>query len=174
MFDPDAALDLIEAEKIGWTLCVPTMAQALVEAQRRKPRDLSAFTYMGAGGAMVPPELVRSIKNVIGADIRVAYGQTESSPLITACRPEDDFEDVCATIGRPALECEVGIFDPVSGEVLPCDTVGEIRCRSYATMLGYNDDPEATAEAIDARRLAAHRRPRNDGRPRITSRSPGG
>ncbi|WP_305097988.1 AMP-binding protein [Croceibacterium aestuarii] len=150
VFDPDAALDLIESERIGWTLCVPTMAQALVEAQRRKPRDLSHFAYLGAGGAMVPPELVRAIKQVIGADIRVAYGQTESSPLITACRREDDFEDVCSTIGRPSLECEVGIFDPATGEILPCDTVGEIRCRSYATMIGYNDNPQATAEAVDA------------------------
>ena len=149
VFDPDAALDLIESERIVFTLCVPTMAQALVEAQRKVPRDLSSFTYMGAGGAMVPPELVRSIKDVIGACIRVAYGQTESSPLITACRPKDSFEDACTTIGRPALECEVGIFDPATGEILPCDTVGEIRCRSYATMLGYNDDPEATAAVVD-------------------------
>ncbi len=149
VFDPDKALDLIEAEGIGWTLCVPTMAQAMVEAQRRNPRDLTHFTYMGAGGAMVPPELVRAIKQVLGSDIRVAYGQTESSPLITATRRADEFDDVCFTIGRPALECEVGIFDPATGEVLPCDTVGEIRSRSYATMLGYNDDPEATARTID-------------------------
>ncbi|MGX7894161.1 AMP-binding protein [Tsuneonella sp. HG222] len=149
-FDPEAALDLIAAERIDWTLCVPTMAQAMVEVQRRRPRDLSNFNYMGAGGAMVPPELVRAIKQVLGSDIRVAYGQTESSPLITACRREDAFDDVCSTIGRPALECEVGIFDPATGDVLPCDTVGEIRSRSYATMLGYNDDPEATEKTIDA------------------------
>jgi fatty-acyl-CoA synthase len=99
---------------------------------------------------MVPPDLVRAVRSDLGASICVAYGQTESSPLITTCRPEDDFEDVCSTIGRPAFACEVGIFDPASDEVLPCGTVGEIRARSYATMLGYNDDPEATAEAVDA------------------------
>jgi fatty-acyl-CoA synthase len=149
-FDPNAALDLIEREKLAWTLCVPTMARALVEAQRARPRDLSSLRFLGAGGAMVPPDLVRAVRSDLGAHICVAYGQTESSPLITTCRPEDDFEDVCTTIGRPAFACEVGIFDPASDEVLPCGAVGEIRARSYATMLGYNDDPEATAEAVDA------------------------
>jgi fatty-acyl-CoA synthase len=149
-FDPNAALDLIERERLAWTLCVPTMARALVEAQRARPRDLSSLRFLGAGGAMVPPELVRAVRSDLGAHICVAYGQTESSPLITTCRPEDDFEDVCTTIGRPAFACEVGIFDPATDEVVACGTVGEIRARSYATMLGYNDDPEATAEAVDA------------------------
>jgi fatty-acyl-CoA synthase len=149
-FDPDAALDLVASEELAWTLCVPTMARALVEAQRARPRDLFSLRFLGAGGAMVPPELVRAVKNDLGAHICVAYGQTESSPLITTCRPEDDFEDVCTTIGRPAFGCEVGIFDPATNEVVACGTVGEIRARSYATMLGYNDDPAATAAAIDA------------------------
>lgn len=149
-FDPDAALDLIERERLAWTLCVPTMARALVEAQRARPRDLSSLRFLGAGGAMVPPDLVRAVKTDLGAHICVAYGQTESSPLITTCRPEDDFEDVCTTIGRPALACEVGIFDPATDELVDCGVVGEIRARSYATMLGYNDDPDATAATVDA------------------------
>ena len=149
-FDPGAALDLVEREQLAWTLCVPTMALALVEEQRARPRDLSALRFIGTGGAMVPPELVRAVRRELGAHICVAYGQTESSPLITTCRPEDDFEDVCTTIGRPAPACEVGIFDPATDTVLPCGAVGEIRARSYATMLGYNDDPEATADAVDA------------------------
>jgi fatty-acyl-CoA synthase len=149
-FDPNAALDLIERERIAWTIGVPTMAQAMVEAQRANPRDLSTLRFFGAGGAMVPPELVRAVRNELGADICVAYGQTESSPIITCCRPEDDFEDICTTIGRPAFACEVGIFDPVGNELVPCGAVGEIRARSYATMLGYNDDAAATAVAVDA------------------------
>jgi fatty-acyl-CoA synthase len=149
-FEPNAALDLIERERIAWTIGVPTMARAMVEAQRANPRDLSSLRFFGAGGAMVPPELVRAVKSDLGADICVAYGQTESSPLITTCRPEDDFEDVCTTIGRPAFACEVGIFDPATDELVPCGVVGEIRARSYATMLGYNDDPEATAATVDA------------------------
>lgn len=148
-FDPNAALDLFEREKVSWTICVPTMAVAMVAAQKAKPRDLSSLKLFGMGGAMVAPELARSIKDTLGAKVQVAYGQTESSPLITCARPDDTDEDISSSIGRPALGCEVGIFDLGTNELLPCNTIGEIRARSYATMLGYNDDPEATAEAVD-------------------------
>ena len=150
VFEPNAALDLIEREKVSWTVSVPTMAVAMVAAQKAQARDLSTLKLLGMGGAMVAPELARAVEATLGAQAMVAYGQTESSPLITSGRPSDNFEDMTSTIGQPALGCEVGIFDPESGEVLPCDTVGEIRCRSYATMLGYNDDPEATAKTVDA------------------------
>ncbi|MFB0612270.1 AMP-binding protein [Aurantiacibacter poecillastricola] len=148
-FEPKAALDLIAAEKIGWTICVPTMAVAMVAAQKAEPRDLSFMKRLGMGGAMVAPELARAVRDVLGADTLVAYGQTESSPLITTGRPDDDFETISTTIGQPALGCEVGIFDPETGDVVQCGEVGEIRCRSASTMLGYNDDPEATAAAVD-------------------------
>jgi len=150
LFDPHAALDLIEREKVGWTIAVPTMALALIEAQRARARDISALQFIGIGGAMVAPELARAAKETLGANVRVAYGQTESSPIITMCRPEDTFEDVCTTIGRPGLGCEVAIVDPASSAVQACGTVGEIWSRSYATMLGYHENPEATAAAVDA------------------------
>ena len=149
-FDPGAALDLVEAEKLSWTICVPTMAVAMVAAQKQKARDLSSLQRIGMGGAMVAPELARNVRDVLGADTLVAYGQTESSPLITTGRPGDDFDKIITTIGQPALGCEVGIFNPDTNEVVGCGEVGEIRCRSASTMLGYNDDPEATAETIDA------------------------
>ncbi|MCB2067290.1 MAG: AMP-binding protein [Erythrobacter sp.] len=148
MFDPDQALDVIAREKVSWTLAVPTMAVALVAAQKARPRDLSSLKFIGIGGAMVAPELARAAEAVLGAKVLVAYGQTESSPLITSARPGDSVEDICTTIGQPALGAEVGVFDPATQEVVACGTVGEIRCRSYATMLGYHENPEATAEAV--------------------------
>lgn len=150
MFEPTTALALMESEKVGWTICVPTMALALIEVQKATPRDIRALRFIGIGGAMVAPELARAAKEVLGADVRVAYGQTESSPVITMCRPEDSFEDVCTTIGRPALGCAVKIIDPASGVVVPLGAVGEICSRSYATMLGYHDNPQATAAAVDS------------------------
>ena len=149
VFDPGAALDLMEAERIAVTIAVPVMAGALVQAQQARPREIGAFEKIGLGGAMVAPELARAVKDVLGAHVLVAYGQTESSPLITTGRPEDSFEDISSTIGRPCLGCEVGIFDPADDTVVPVNTVGEIRARSYATMLGYDDDPEATAATVD-------------------------
>ena len=149
-FDPGAALDIVQNEKMSWTICVPTMAVALVAAQKAQARDLSSLKRMGIGGASVAPELARAVEGVLGVDVLVAYGQTESSPLITSGRPTDDFEDIINTIGQPALGCEVGIFDPETNEVVACNVVGEIRSRSASTMLGYNDDPEATAAAVTA------------------------
>lgn len=150
-FDPAAAVKLIEAEKVGGTICVPVMARAMIEAQKALQCDLSSLRIIGIGGAMVAPELARAVRDVLGARVLVAYGQTESSPLITTGRPDDRFEDISTTIGRACLGCEVGIFDPATNEVVPVDTVGEIRARSYATMLGYDNDPEATAATIDAK-----------------------
>lgn len=149
-FDPNAALDIIALERVTWTLAVPTMAVAMVAMQKANPRDLSSFQLIGMGGAMVAPELARAAEAVLGAKVLVAYGQTESSPVITSARIDDSVEDITTTIGRPALGCEVGIFDPATNEIVDCDVVGEIRSRSYATMLGYHENPEATAEAIDA------------------------
>lgn len=149
-FDPNAALDIIAREKVNWTLAVPTMVVAMIAAQKAAPRDLSSLEQIGIGGAMVAPELARAAEAVLGAQVLVAYGQTESSPVITSARPDDTVEDITTSIGRPALGCEVGIFDPATDEVVACDTVGEIRSRSYATMLGYHDNPESTAETVDA------------------------
>ena len=148
-FDPAAAVKLIAAEKVSGTICVPVMAQALIEAQKALNCDLSSLRVIGVGGAMVAPELAKAVQDVLGAKVLVAYGQTESSPLITSGRPDDSFEDISTTVGRPCLGCEVGIFDPATNEVVPVDVVGEVRSRSYATMLGYDNDPEATAETID-------------------------
>ncbi len=118
-FDPNAALDIIAREKVSWTLAVPTMAVAMIAAQKAVPRDLSSLKVIGIGGAMVAPELARAAEAVLGSMVLVAYGQTESSPVITTARPDNSLEDICTTIGRPALGCEVGIFDPASDVVLP-------------------------------------------------------
>ena len=149
-FDPDAALDLIEAERVEMFLGVPTMLIAMCAAQQARPRDLSSVRSIAVGGAMVAPELVREVVSLFGARFLTAYGQTECSPLITMNRPGDGIEDVAETIGQPMPCTDVGIFALDGDAVLPCGAVGEIRARSYALMNGYNDDPEATAKAIDA------------------------
>ena len=149
-FDPNAALDLIERERVEMFLGVPTMLIAMCAAQKAKPRDVGSVRAIAVGGAMVAPELVREVTELFGARFHTAYGQTESSPLLTMTRPGDRFEDVCTTIGQPMPCTDVAIFAPDGTDVLPCGEVGEIRARSYALMIGYNDDPEATARTIDA------------------------
>ena len=150
IFDPDDALYLIETERVEMFLGVPTMLVAMCAAQKARPRDVSSVQAIAVGGSMVAPELVREVTELFGARFHTAYGQTECSPLITMTRPGDAFEDVCTTIGQ-AMPCtDLGIFETAGDKALPCGEVGEIRVRSYALMSGYNDDPEATAKAIDA------------------------
>jgi fatty-acyl-CoA synthase len=150
-FDPDAVLDIIASERVSFLLAVPTMLVALLEAQAARPRDVSSVRIAASGGAMVPPELVRRVREVFGCDFHIVYGQTEASCLLTiaSCRdgaPDDEID----TVGRPIAQTDLSIRDPRTGAVLPVGAVGEICGRSYGRMLEYNHDPAATAAALDA------------------------
>jgi fatty-acyl-CoA synthase len=145
LFDPEHALDIVETERVDFVLGVPTMLVALLEAQVVRPRDLSCVRIVGSGGAMVPPELVRRIRAEVVCDFYIVYGQTESSCLLTIAGPDD-----CETVGQPLAQTEISIRDPQTHGVQPPGAVGEICARGYGVMLGYNDNPEATANAVDA------------------------
>jgi len=150
-FDPDAVLDIIASERVSFLLGVPTMLVALLEAQAARARDVSSVRIAASGGAMVPPELVRRVREVFGCDFHIVYGQTEASCLLTiaSCRdgaPDDEIE----TVGQPIAQTDLSIRDPRTGAVLPIGAVGEICGRSYGRMLEYNDNPAATAAALDA------------------------
>jgi fatty-acyl-CoA synthase len=149
-FDPDAALDLIAAEGVNQLLGVPTMLIATIEAQKARPRDVSSLATAGSGGSMVPPELVRAVTQCFDCRFFTVYGQTETSPLLTVVGPSDDFDDICHTIGQPLPQTELAILATDGSGSAAVGEVGEICTRTYAAMLGYNDDPEATARAIDA------------------------
>jgi len=150
LFDPPRILDLMEAERVQIMLGVPTMLVALAEAQAAQPRDLSAVRLTVSGGSMVPPELVRRARTLFGGAFQTVYGQTESSPLLTQMRSDDSFEDMCGTVGQAVPQTELAIRDPATNAVVPVGAVGEICARGYSVMLGYNDNPEATAAAVDA------------------------
>ena len=150
LFDPSRMLDIIATERVDISLGVPTMLVALLEAQAAQPRDLSALRLMGSGGSMVPPELIRRVRAEFNCEFQTVYGQTESSPLLTQTQSSDALEDIYATVGQPMPQTEISIRDPRTNLVMPVDTVGEICARAYAVMLEYNDNPEATAKAIDS------------------------
>ena len=150
LFDPARMLDIIESERVNVLLGVPTMFVAMVEAQRARPRDLSSVRSAVSGGSMVPPELIRQVREVLGWDVLPLYGQTESSPLLTQVRPGDPAEVRSTTVGQALPQTEIAIRDPQTNEVVEVGAVGEICTRSYAVMIGYNDNPEATAAAIDS------------------------
>jgi fatty-acyl-CoA synthase len=150
LFDPARMLAIIEAEKVSLLLAVPTMLVALLEAQEAAARDLAALRMVVSGGSMVPPELVRRVRSAFGCGFETVYGQTETSPVITQAAGDDAFADVCETAGRPLPATEVAIRDAGDNKVAPIGAVGEICARGYLVMQGYNDNPKATAEAIDA------------------------
>jgi fatty-acyl-CoA synthase len=149
-FEPQKANALIESEGAHGMMGVPTMLIAMLEADAARSRDFSSVKIAGSGGSMVPPELIRQVMERLGCGFYTVYGQTETSPLLTTTRTTDPFDDVCFTVGQPLPQTEVSIRDPNTNLVVPLDAVGEICARGYSLMLGYNDDPEATAKTIDA------------------------
>jgi fatty-acyl-CoA synthase len=106
--------------------------------------------YALAGGAIVPPDLVRRIEQTLGVPMAIVFAQTEASPGITMTRLDDDPVDRAETLGRPLPHAEVKIVDSADpGVVLPIGAVGELCTRGYHVMTGYFDAPEQTAAAID-------------------------
>jgi len=150
-FDPDAVLEVIASERVTFLLGVPTMLVALLETQAVRPRALSSVRTTGSGGAMVPPDLVRRVRDVFGCDFYIVYGQTEASCLLTIARCRDGAPDgEIETVGQPIAQTAVSIRNPGTGAILPIGGVGEIWARSYGRLLEYNDNPAATAVALDA------------------------
>jgi acyl-CoA synthetase (AMP-forming)/AMP-acid ligase II len=149
-FDPALMLELTEKHRGTLIGGVPTMLTALLAHPSRAARDLSSVRLALAGGATVPPELVRRVEAAFGIPFVLTFGQTESSCSITMTRECDTAADRAETLGRPLPQTEVKIAHLVTGKTMPCGTVGEICTRGYLVMDGYLGDPEATAAAIDA------------------------
>ncbi|MFM5955423.1 MAG: AMP-binding protein [Novosphingobium sp.] len=149
-FEPHRAIALIESEGVIGMMGVPTMLIAMLEADAASPRNFASVRFAGSGGSMVPPELIRQIMERLGCGFYTVYGQTETSPLLTQTRPGDPLDDVLHTVGQAMPHTELSIRDPATNAIVPVDTVGEVCARAYSLMLGYNDDPEATARTIDA------------------------
>ncbi|HET6501474.1 MAG TPA: FadD3 family acyl-CoA ligase [Amycolatopsis sp.] len=135
VFDVPTTTELIERERVSVLPGAPTIFHSLLA---EPPRDTSSLRLAVTGAATVPVTLVERLRSELGFDtVLTAYGLTEAV-VVTMCRPDDDPRTVARTSGRPTAGCEVGI----QGE--------EIVVRGPAVMLGYLDDPEATAKAVDA------------------------
>ncbi|MGK3207264.1 AMP-binding protein [Amycolatopsis sp. MEPSY49] len=148
-FDPGLQLELIEAERGVVFGGVPTMLLALLGHPRFAGTDFSSVRYALAGGATVPPELVRRVEATLGVPMSIIYAQTEASPGITMTRLDDSPEDRAETLGKPLPGCEVEITDPVTGDVRAHGEIGEVCTRGYHVMTGYHGRPDQTAEVID-------------------------
>ena len=149
-FDAVMLTRVIERERPHFFLGVPTMIVGLIEAAEKSGRDVTSVRSIMSGGAMVAPELARKARQVFGAPIQIIYGQTEASPGITYGWADDAEADLCGTIGQPLPHMDVSIRDTRDNAVCPIGEQGEICCRGYNVMTGYNDNTKATSETIDA------------------------
>jgi acyl-CoA synthetase (AMP-forming)/AMP-acid ligase II len=146
-FEVREAIDLIERLKINFLPGPPTIFQMLLAERDKQPFDTSSLRGGTTGAATVPPVLVDRIRTELGIrDIITAYGMTECVN-ITGCRPGDPVDLIAQTCGAAIPGNEVIIANDGGKEVARGET-GEILVRGQGVMLGYLDDPEATAEAI--------------------------
>ncbi len=150
IFDPLKVLKTIEAEKCTAVHGVPTMFIAELEHPEFGSFDLSSLRTGIMAGSNCPIEVMKKVINQMNAsEITIAYGQTESSPVITQTRTDDAIELRVATVGRALPDVEVKIVDIETGAALPPGKQGELCTRGYLVMKGYYKMPDETARAID-------------------------
>jgi fatty-acyl-CoA synthase len=151
IFDPLKVLQTIETEKCTAVHGVPTMFIAELEHPEFAKFDLSSLRSGIMAGSPCPIEVMkRVIRDMHASEITIAYGQTESSPVITQTRTDDPIELRVATVGRALPDVEVKIVDIETGASLPPGKQGELCTRGYLVMKGYYKMPDETARAIDA------------------------
>jgi fatty-acyl-CoA synthase len=149
-FDPRATLQAIESERCTVIHGVPTMFAACLDHGEFSRFELGSLRTGIMAGAPCPIELVkRVIVDMKCTQMTVAYGQTEASPAVTISDAGADLLLRTETVGRAMTNTEVRIVD-ASGKIAPKGEVGELCARGPGVMRGYDQDPVATARAIDA------------------------
>jgi fatty-acyl-CoA synthase len=149
-YDPLGVLSAIEKEKCTAVHGVPTMFIGELEHPEFAKFDLSTLRTGIMAGSPCPIEVMKKVNTLMHAsEITIAYGQTETSPVITQTRANDSLELRTSTVGQPLPHTEVKIVDRETGHVVPLGEQGELCCRGYQVMRGYYNNPEATSRAID-------------------------
>ncbi|MGE5291405.1 MAG: AMP-binding protein [Micromonosporaceae bacterium] len=152
-FDPAATLDAIAREHATSLYGVPTMFIAELGLPDFASYDLSSLRTGIMAGSPCPVEIMKRVVSEMNmSEVAICYGMTETSPVSTQTRRDDNLERRTATVGRAMPHVEIKIIDPGTGRTLPRGEPGELCTRGYSVMLGYWNDPEQTAEAIDAAR----------------------
>jgi fatty-acyl-CoA synthase len=150
-FDPVKELTLIDQEKGTNSFLVPTMLISMLNHPRflAGEFDLSSFEQVFTGGTPIPVVLMEQVKEQMGADCRIYFGQTENTGGVTLTRDEDSFALKSATVGRLYPHMEAKIVNPATGEPVGLSEPGEFLERGCIVMKGYYNMPEKTTETID-------------------------
>lgn len=148
-FDPLLTLQTVAEEHATGLYGVPTMFIAMLDQPQRREFDLSSLRTGIMAGATCPIEVMRRvISEMHMSEVQIAYGMTETSPVSLQTGPSDELELRVTTVGRTQPQLESKIIDE-AGNLVPRGTIGELCTRGYSVMLGYWNNPQATAEAID-------------------------
>jgi fatty-acyl-CoA synthase len=149
-FDPLATLEAVAAERCTSLYGVPTMFIAELEEPGFGDFDLTSLRTGVMAGAPCPVEVMKRVRSAMHMpEVTIACGMTETSPVSTHTAVDDPIEKRVSTVGRVHPHVEVKIIDPETGDTVPRGTAGEQCTRGYNVMLGYWDDPEPTARAVD-------------------------
>ena len=149
-FNPGKVLQIVQDEKCTALHGVPTMFIAELNHPDFKQFKLSTLRTGIMAGSICPIEVMKKVITDMGAsEITIAYGQTESSPVITQTKTDDPIEKRVSSVGKPHPAVEVKIIDPLTGEDTPTGVPGELCTRGYLVMKGYYKNEQATKTAID-------------------------
>jgi fatty-acyl-CoA synthase len=152
-FEPGATLSAVASERCTSLYGVPTMFIAELDHPEFHSFDLTSLRTGIMAGSPCPVEVMKRVqRDMHMSEVGICYGMTETSPVSTQTRSDDSLERRVSTVGRPGPHIEVKIIDPDTGLVVERGAPGEFCTRGYSVMLGYWEEPDKTAEAIDAAR----------------------
>ncbi|MFA6506696.1 MAG: AMP-binding protein [Treponemataceae bacterium] len=150
-FDPLVVLATVQKEKCTALYGVPTMFIAELNHPMFKMFDTTSLRTGIMAGSPCPMEVMkRVIEDMHASEITIAYGLTESSPVMTQTRVDDPIEVKVGTVGRELPGVEVSVRNPETNEECPIGVHGELCCRGYNVMKGYYNMKEATEKIIDS------------------------
>jgi fatty-acyl-CoA synthase len=150
-FEPAATLRAVQAERCTSLYGVPTMFIAELGLPEFADYELSSLRTGIMAGSPCPVEVMRKvIERMHMPGVSICYGMTETSPVSTQTRTDDAVERRVGTVGRVGPHLEIKVVDPTTGQTVPRGVAGEFCTRGYSVMAGYWNDPQQTAEVIDA------------------------
>jgi len=150
-FDPRATLQAVHDERATSVYGVPAMYVAEMALEDFASFDTTSLRTGMMSGAPCPVELMKRVLTEMHCrELVIAYGQTETSPVVTMSDAEDTIEIRVSTVGRAMPQTEIAIVSTETGEALPIGGQGEVCVRGYALMKGYDGDAEGTAQVIHA------------------------
>jgi len=147
-FDPAATLRACQDERCTSLYGVPTMFIAEWALPDFASYDLSSLRTGIMAGSPCPAEMMKKVIAAGIDQISICYGMTETSPVSTQTRVDDSFARKVGTVGRVGPHLQIKVVDPVTGEVLPRGSAGELATKGYSVMLGYWEEPAKTAEVL--------------------------